>query len=151
MPHDTADVIDISSGEGGPRRRRPWLWLALALLVVVFAGETLLSYYVDALWFDSLGYADVFWKTLGFEGAVFTAFAVVTFATLFGGFYALEPAEFAPGGAGPFILVNNRPVQLPVGPVLRFLAFAGSAIVALVTAGGMASAWPTFALWWYGR
>src|SRR5262249_15378306 len=59
--------------------------------------------------------------------------------------------QLQPGGPGTFIVVNSQPVQLPVGRVLRWLAFAGSAIVALVTAGGMASAWPTFALWWYGR
>ena len=48
-------------------------------------------------------------------------------------------------------MVNGRRVQLPVGRVLRFLAFSGSAVVALITATGMSSGWPTFALWWYGR
>jgi len=39
----------------------------------------------------------------------------------------------------------------PVGPVLRFLAGAFSAAIALATAASMAADWPTFALWWYGR
>ena len=46
-----------------PRRRRglPIIFGVLALLVL--GGGTVLSYYVDALWFESLGVADVFWKS----------------------------------------------------------------------------------------
>jgi len=64
------DTIDF------PRRRsaRGRLLLLFVLLgVLLFGAETLLSYYVDALWFGALGYADVFWKTLNFQGALFTA------------------------------------------------------------------------------
>jgi uncharacterized protein len=143
------DIIDLPPR--GPRRRRPILWLAIGAVALFFGGDTLLSYYVESVWFASLGYGEVFWKTLGFQSAVFVAFAAATFGILFGGFFALEPPQFRSGGSGTFIVLNDRPVQLPVGRVLRFLAFAGSAIVALVTAGGMASGWPTFALWWYGR
>ena len=121
------DTIDIDPRPRRPMRRRPILWLGLFLLALFLGGDTALSYYVDALWFGSLGYADVFWRTLGIQGAVFAAFAVLTFTMLFGGFFALEPPRLAPGGAGAFITVNGRPVQVPVGPVLRFLAFAGSA------------------------
>jgi uncharacterized protein len=142
-------IIDLA--RPGPRRRRPILRLAIVALALIFGGATLLSYYVKSLWFASLGYGEVFWKTLGFQSAVFTAFAAATLGILFGGFFALEPTQLRPGGSGTVIMVNGQPVQLPVGRVLRFLAFLGSAIVALITAGRMASGWPTFALWWYGR
>jgi uncharacterized protein len=142
-------IIDLA--RPGPRRRRPILRLAIVALALIFGGATLLSYYVESLWFASLGYGEVFWKTLGFQSAVFTAFAAATLGILFGGFFALEPTQLRPGGSGTVIMVNGQPVQLPVGRVLRFLAFLGSAIVALITAGRMASGWPTFALWWYGR
>ncbi len=91
----------------------------------------------------------MFWKTLGLQGSVFTAFAAATFAVLLAGTRLLEPADLTSSGGS--ILVNGRPIQLPVRPVLRFIAYAGSAVIALVTAGGMAGEWPTFALWWYGR
>ena len=143
------DIIDMPPRR--PRRPRPILWLAIVAVALVFGGDTLLSYYVESAWFASLGYGEVFWKTVGFQSAVFAAFAAATFGILFGGFFALEPQQLRPGGPGTFIMINNQPVQLPVGRVLRFLAFAGSAIVSLIAAGGMASAWPTFALWWYGR
>ena len=54
----------------------------------VFGTGTALSYYVDALWFDSLGYVDVFWKTLNLQGAVFSVTAVTTFSILFGSYLA---------------------------------------------------------------
>jgi uncharacterized membrane protein (UPF0182 family) len=53
------------------------------LAVIVLGGRTALSYYVDVLWFDSLGYGDVFWKTLGLQWGIFTAFAAVTFTHRF--------------------------------------------------------------------
>ena len=43
--------------------------LLAVLAVLVLGGGTALSYYVDALWFDSLGFADVFWKTLQLQAA----------------------------------------------------------------------------------
>jgi hypothetical protein len=49
------------------------------------------------------------------------------------------------------LLIYGRPIQLPVRPVLRVVALLGSALIACVTAAGMASDWPAFALWWYGR
>src|SRR5215213_6244682 len=35
--------------------------LALSVLVVIVFGRALARFYVDALWFDSLGHSDVFW------------------------------------------------------------------------------------------
>ena len=47
-----------------PRHRRRFLLILAVLAGIVFGGRTALSYYVDVLWFGSLGYGDVFWKTL---------------------------------------------------------------------------------------
>src|SRR5438874_7405819 len=58
------------------RSRRRFFFLILAVLaVIVIGGRTALSYYVDVLWFESLGYGDVFWKTLGLQWGIFAAFA----------------------------------------------------------------------------
>ena len=80
-----------------PRRRRrlPFILLLVLLAAILLGGRTALSYYVDALWFGSLGYADVFWKTLRLQSAVFTAFAAATFLILYGSFLALKRAYLA--------------------------------------------------------
>jgi uncharacterized membrane protein (UPF0182 family) len=144
-----ADIIDYPPRR--PTRRRVGVLLVLLVLAMLLVGGTALSYYVEALWFDSLGYSDVFWKTLTFESAVFTIFSVVTFVALYGAFRALQPAEFGPLGSAGVFIVNGRPVRLPVGPALRAIAMIGSLVVSLGTGAGMAADWPTFALWWYGR
>jgi hypothetical protein len=54
-----------------PRPRRRFFLLILAVLaVIVFGGRTALSYYVDVLWFESLGYRDIFWKTLSLQWGI---------------------------------------------------------------------------------
>src|SRR6476620_2421712 len=97
-------------GDGGstvvdwppPRRPRRGRLALLAVAGVLLLGTgTAISYYVEALWFDSLGYAAVFWKTLNLQGAIFTAVAAVTFLTLYGAYLALKPPQLAAlaGGA----------------------------------------------------
>ena len=65
-----AETIDWPPAR--PRRRRGRLLLLVILAAIVLGGGTALSYYVEALWFESLGYFDVFWKTLNLQAAIFT-------------------------------------------------------------------------------
>ena len=123
----------------------------ILLSAVFFGGGAALSYYVDALWFSSLGYGDVFWKMLNLQSAVFAAAGVVTFAALYGAFLALKPPRFGEVGADRVIFINDRPVEIPVGPVLTLIAVLLSTVIALGTAAAMMAEWPTLALWWYGR
>jgi uncharacterized protein len=133
-----------------PRKSRPrGRLLLLALLAVLFlGGGTVLSYYVDALWYGSLGYAEVFWKTLNLQAAVFAFFTVTTFAAIYGAFHAVKPAGLGELAGLP-IVINGQPIKLPVEPVLKIAAFGGSAIIALATGAGLMAEWPTLALYWY--
>src|SRR5213593_1453052 len=108
-----------------PRRRGRLLILAVLAVVVLGAG-TALSYYVDALWFDSLGYVDVFWKTLRLQSLIFTVFLLATFLVLYGSFAVMKPMRF---GELP-ILINGQPSRLPVEPVLRLIAMVGALFIA---------------------
>ena len=74
----------------------------------MLGSGTALSYYVEALWFDSLGYSAVFWKTLNVQGATFVAFALVTFAVLYGAFLALKPARLGEIAGGTFSSTASR-------------------------------------------
>src|ERR1700678_3422557 len=132
-----------------PRRPRRFLLIRAILAGIFFGGRTALSYSVDVLWFRSLGYGEVFWKTLGLQWGAFAAFAAATFLILYGSFLALKRAHLADLPAGHTILIGGRPVKLPVEPVLRVIALGVSLAIAAATGAGMMAEWPTLALFWY--
>ena len=132
-----------------PRHRRRFLLILVVLAGIFFGGRTALSNYVDLLWFRSLSYGDVFWKTLSLQWGVFTAFAAATFLILYGSFVALKRTHLADLPAGHTILIGGRPVKLPVEPVLRLIALGVSLAIAAATGAGMMAEWPTLALFWY--
>ena len=118
--------------------------------LLLFSGGTALSYYVDALWYGSLGFADVFWRTLDLQAAIFSGFTIVTFLALYGAFVALKPPHLGELAGFP-ILINGQPVKLPVEPVIRLVALVGSLGIAVITGSTMAADWSTLALYWYAR
>ena len=133
-----------------PPRRRGRLFLLLAVLAGIFFGSrTALSYYVDTLWFGSLGYGEVFWKTLGLQWGIFAAFAAATFLILYGSFLALKRAHLPDLPDGHTILIGGQPLKLPVEPVLRTIALGVALVIAAVTGGSMMVEWPALALYWY--
>src|SRR5438876_6571383 len=132
-----------------PRRRRRFLLILAVLGVILFGGRTALSYYIDVLWFESLGYGEVFWKTLGLQWGIFTAFAAATFLILYGSFLALKQAHLPDLPSGQTIFIGGQPLKLPVEPVLRLVALGVSLAVAAATGAGIMVEWPTLALFWY--
>src|SRR5216684_3861920 len=132
-----------------PRRRRRFFLILAVLAGIVFGGRTALSYYVDVLWFGSLGYRDVFWKTLSLQWGIFAAFTVATFLVLYGSFLALKRAHLPDLPNGHTILIGGQPVKLPVEPVLRLIALGVSLVIAAATGGAMIGEWPTLALFWF--
>jgi len=132
-----------------PRRRRRVLIILVVLAFIFFAGRAALSYYVDVLWFGSLGYADVFWKTLSLQWGTFATFAAATFLILYGSFLALKRAHLPDLPSGQTILIGGQRVTLPVEPVLRLIALGVSLTIAAATGASMMAEWPTLALFWY--
>src|ERR1700733_11110168 len=139
----------IVEGSGGtPRRRRFFLILAL-IIFLIFSSRTSLSYYVEALWFGSLGYGEVFRKTLSLQWAVFAAFSAATFFILYGWFLALKRAYQPDLLNGGIIFIGRQPVKLPVERILRLIVLVVSLIIAAATGAGMMGEGPPFALYWY--
>lgn len=114
----------------------------------VFGASTVLSYYVDALWFDSLGYASVFWTRLNLQAGIFATCALVTFIVVYGAFRALKPARFGEL-VGDRIQINRQWVQLPVESVLQLIGLGGAIVIALLAGSSMMSSWNTLSLFWY--
>jgi uncharacterized membrane protein (UPF0182 family) len=130
-------------------RRHTFLFLIGALAIILFSSRTALSYWVDLLWFQSLGYADVFWKTRALEWGIFAAFAAATFLALFGAFWALKRAHIADMPTTHTIFIAGNPISLPVESALRWIAILGSLLISLATAAAMQAQWSTLALYWY--
>src|SRR5258708_34361661 len=102
-----------------PRRVRRLLIILAVIAVAVFGSRIFSSYYVDALWFGSLGYGDVFWKKLDIQSAIFAIFSAATFVVLFASFLALNRAHSTELQTSQTILIGGQPVKLPVDLVLR--------------------------------
>src|SRR6185369_3376389 len=117
--NDPGRVVDWPPPRRPPRNRGGLAILAV-LAVVLLSARTALSYYVESLWFDALGYVDVFWKTLNIQAGVFGTFAALTFLVLYGSYFALKPARLGELTGVP-ILINGQPIKLPVEPVLRLI------------------------------
>src|ERR1700728_3774615 len=148
MP-DSIDWPPTHSRTHLPRRPRRFLLILAILAGIFFGGRTALSYSVDVLWFRSLGYGEVFWKTLGLQWGVFALFAAATFLILYGSFLTLKRAHLSDLPTGHTILIGGRPVKFPVEPVLRLFALGLSLAIAAATGAGMMAEWPTLALFWY--
>jgi uncharacterized protein len=132
-----------------PSRRRRFLLVLALIAVFIFGSRTAISYYVDALWFGSLGYGDVFRKTLSLQWVVFAAFFAATFFILYGWFLALRRAYQPDLSSGGLIFIGRQPVKVPVDRILGLVALVVSLVIAVAIGTGAKVEWPTFALYWY--
>jgi uncharacterized protein len=143
------DFIDSSQHRTATWGRRRILSLIALALGAFLCGRIGLSYWVDLLWFQSLGYGEVFWKSLGLQIAVFAVFAGTTFPILYGAFSAIRRSHEADLPRAHAILIAGEPISLSVQPILRVISFCVSIVIACVTGLELMADWPTLALFWY--
>jgi uncharacterized membrane protein (UPF0182 family) len=137
---DGPRVINV----GGSRRRRRRLALLALIVVAILSAALLVSWYVEALWFDSLGFSSVFWRTLACKAGLFAGFAVATLLVLAGGFWAIRPRRLG----GRTVLVNGQPVTFSLGPLVTIAGWSAAALVAVISGSSMMEQWTTFGLYW---
>ncbi len=144
------DFID-SSDYLNPKRshRGRILVIAAVLFFLWIVARIALSGWVDLLWFESLGYGEVFWRTLGIETSVFLLSSAVTFVVLYGAFFLVRRSHHADLPSDHAIVIGGQRLSLSVAPALRIISLAVSLAVALVTGLAMMAQWPTLALFWY--
>jgi uncharacterized membrane protein (UPF0182 family) len=131
------------------RHNRKFIVLIAAIAVIFFGSRTALSYWVDLLWFRSLGYGGVFIRTLAMQWEVFAAFAAATYIILYGAFSLLRRAHFDDLPLDHTIVIAGQQINLSVKPILNMIAIGASLLIALATGGAMAAEWPTVALFWF--
>jgi uncharacterized protein len=140
-------VIDVRR----PRRRSAFRAILIGLLLLLFFGASaLVSWYVDALWFGSLGYSAVFWRTLAIKAALFGAVFVATVVLLQLAFWALRPRRTDRASFQRTVIVNGRPMSVSFKPIARVVSWLVAVIVGFASALGMSAEWTTFVLWWQG-
>jgi hypothetical protein len=108
-----------------------------------------LSYWVDLLWFQSLGFGSVYWKTLGLQVACFVVFAAVTFLFLYSAFSAIRRSHQADLPNFHSIVIAGQPISLSVQPALGVISLCISIVFAGVTGFALMAQWPMLALFWY--
>ena len=131
------------------RSRRVLLILIVIVAIILLAGRTAVSYWVNLLWFRSLGYESVLWKSWGLEWGTIAAFSAVTFLLFYGAVLAFKRAYSAHLPETHRMVFAGQSIDLPVAPVLRVAALIVSLLVALATGVAMGAQWPVLALYWH--
>ena len=121
------EIIDV--GETPPRRRRWGWWLFGAIVVFLFVASRGLSIYISALWFDSLGYATVYWYMFKVKIVLFAVFFALTVVILRAAFWAIGRAFASISFDRRTIIINQQPVNFSPSRVLRPLAWVVSVVL----------------------
>ncbi len=140
MPHQSARR---------PRGRRLFVLFLILIALIFLGGRTAVSYYVNALWFSSLGYRAVFFRTLNLQWIVFAVFFAVTFVVLYGWFAILLRLSGPELRSASTLRLGTRILEVPVESALRIGALIGAVLISLATGASMMGDWPKFALYWY--
>ena len=109
----------------------------------------MVSVYLSALWFGSLGYSSVYWYVFKTKFALFAAFAILTALLLSATFLLFQRLFGAHAFESRTILLNNQPVQFSPAKFIRPLGWGVSALVGLIYGFQLKDDWRQFALYWH--
>ena len=123
------------------QRSQAALFLVLGLVALGLVGE-IVPLYTDWLWFQEVGYTDVFLTTLGFRGSLFTVVAVVVLAFLYGNL------TFAAHRARPDVLWEledqlGLPGRVVIEPLIRRFLPVVLLLIAIVSGLRASAHWET--------
>lgn len=139
------EVIDVGPP---PRRRRFKIWLVVAAGLLLLSLSRILSIYLSALWFESLGYSSVYWYVFKVKLALFAASAVVTALLLSATFLLFQRLFGAYAFENRTIILNNQPFQFSPAKFIRPLGWVIAALVGLIYGFKLKEHWRQFALYW---
>jgi len=137
-------VIDV----GPPKRRRLKIWIVVAALLLLLSLSRILSIYVSALWFGSLGYSSVYWYVLKTKLALFAGSALITALLLSATFLLFQRLFGAYAFENRTIILNNQPFQFSPAKFIRPLGWVIAAFFGLIYGLKLKEHWRQFALFW---
>jgi len=129
-------------------KKRPLFRLVLAVIILFALGSSLLGFYTEWLWFQSLGYTSVFIRLIQFKfflGLVMGLLSALLF--YLNGRLLLRWAE------PPFSLdLPSFPFKIPYGleTRLRFLLLPAAILVGVIWGASAAGNWESFQLFRHG-
>jgi uncharacterized membrane protein (UPF0182 family) len=142
--NDNPRIIDV-----GPRKRRWRVWLIVALVILLFVVSRLLSVYLSALWFDSLGFSAVYWYIFKLKVALFVGAAILTAALLAATFSLFQRLFGSNAFEQRTIVLNNQPFQFSPAKIIRPVGWLVSGLFGLIFGLGVKEDWQKFALYWH--
>jgi hypothetical protein len=127
-------------------RRRWWLLALAAVVLLLLFATQVASFYTDVLWFDSIGYANVFWTLLATRLGVGIAAGLIVAALLAGNL--LLSKRLAP----PYRMPTPQEETVEryrelVEPFAKPLLLAVSVVVGVLSGVSMAREWDTVLLY----
>lgn len=127
-------------------RRRWWLLLLGAVVVLLLFATRVATFYTDVLWFDSIGFAPVFWTLLTTRIGIGVAAALVLFALLAGNLLVakrLAPPYRIPSPQEEAVERYREALE----PFARPLLLGVAVIVGGLSGLAMSANWSTVLLW----
>jgi uncharacterized protein len=141
------ETIDVTPKPKFKPRWRLWI-ISAFILIAIFSVPKLIGIYVDSLWFESLGFSQVYWYQFKLKLILFFAFAGLTFLILRGAFWLLQRA-FASYSIAPrkIVLNDKQTVMFDPTPFLKPIFWVVSIIFTLGYGLAFSGNWETFALY----
>ena len=167
-------VRETAVERGGPRI--PWWMVGLVLLAVIVLSGVALDLWTDALWYQSVGYDQVFWTRISTQGTLFLVGTVLALLVLLVNIWLARRLMPAPtGGGGSFTGLFRRideaarqaemrsggrwPDDRPAGPsfttddipdltpLVGLILTVVSVLLALGVGGSLTASWETVVLY----
>src|SRR5207253_1030849 len=114
------------------------------LIVLLIAAFQSISFYVESLWYGSLGFESVYWYRLRAQGILFLSAAVISAIALWLIFRLVTPP---PGySRRPLLQFGREAIAIPTTDALKRLALPVSIVLGVFFGLAFSSEWSTFAL-----
>ncbi len=130
----------------GPEFRRPksFILRLVFLILLLIAAFQSISFYVESLWYGSLGFESVYWYRLRTQAQVFLGVSIITAFALWTLFRLVTPP---PGHTRrPFLQFGQEAIAIPTADALKGLALPAAIILGIFFGLSFSSDWSTFAL-----
>src|SRR5713226_5173118 len=126
------------------RPARSFLLRVGILVVLLIAAFQSISFYVESLWFGSLGFEPVYWYRLQAQAVVFFTFTIGSAVILWLLFRVVMP----PAGYSrrPFIQLGQEAIAIPTSETLKRIALPAAVLIGVLFGLSFSADWNIFTL-----